>query len=128
MTAEVPLHTLSPGSKFLLHLETTGNRRPGTLLHIGSGSCLVEWAPREHHILAHDRETGESKEVVINRTRRENVSLNTLVEPEQSVCETCEQIKREGGFGPSHNGSKRCESGSIASGGQNAHCTCDTCF
>lgn len=43
-------------------------------------------------------------------------------------CETCESIKAEGGFGPSHDGSTRCESGSIASGGTRAHCSCDTCF
>lgn len=30
--------------------------------------------------------------------------------------------------GPSHDGSRRCESGSIASGGTRAHCTCDACF
>ena len=29
---------------------------------------------------------------------------------------------------PRHLGSSYCESGSIASGGTNAHCTCDTCF
>ena len=39
-------------------------------------------------------------------------------------CSTC---KREG-MKPSHFGSARCESGSIASGGNRAHCTCDTCF
>ena len=38
------------------------------------------------------------------------------------VCSTCEQIKAEGGFGPRHNASRRCESG-----GYN-HCTCDICF
>lgn len=32
------------------------------------------------------------------------------------------------GFRPSHDGSPRCESGSTASGGDKAHCTCDTCF
>ena len=32
------------------------------------------------------------------------------------------------GFGPSHSGSSRCESGSIASGGDNSHCSCDVCF
>lgn len=31
-------------------------------------------------------------------------------------------------FGPRHDGSKRCESGSIASGGERSHCTCDWCF
>jgi hypothetical protein len=43
-------------------------------------------------------------------------------------CPTCEYIKKHDGFGPRHNGSSECESGSIASGGENAHCTCDTCF
>ena len=41
-------------------------------------------------------------------------------------CPTCKEIA--GGFGPSHDGSVNCESGSIASGGTHAHCTCDTCF
>ena len=41
----------------------------------------------------------------------------------QASCSGC-----TGGFGPSHEGSTRCESGSIASGGHIAHCTCDTCF
>jgi len=44
-------------------------------------------------------------------------------------CATCSEIRiKYNGFGPSHNGSKLCESGSIASGGKNAHCTCDWCF
>jgi hypothetical protein len=29
---------------------------------------------------------------------------------------------------PSHAGSRMCESGSLASGGDRTHCTCDTCF
>lgn len=40
-------------------------------------------------------------------------------------CPTCmlkDKIK------PSHDGSKLCESGSIASGGNRVHCTCDICF
>lgn len=44
-------------------------------------------------------------------------------------CITCKQIKEDyRGFGPSHNGSINCSSGSIASGGRRAHCACDTCF
>lgn len=39
-------------------------------------------------------------------------------------CPTCFR----GGFAPSHDGSSRCESGSIASGGSRAHCSCDVCF
>lgn len=42
-------------------------------------------------------------------------------------CPTCKEIQ-ETGFGPSHYGSESCESGSLASGGKYAHCTCDTCF
>ncbi len=46
-----------------------------------------------------------------------------------AICVTCEDIRtKHGGFGPSHEGSKLCESGSIASGGTIAHCSCDTCF
>ena len=41
-------------------------------------------------------------------------------------CGMCADIS--GGFGPSHNGSRGCESGSIASGGHRSHCTCDRCF
>jgi len=39
-------------------------------------------------------------------------------------CPTCQ--KQE--FGPSHDGSSRCESGSVASGGNKSHCSCDVCF
>lgn len=42
------------------------------------------------------------------------------------TCSECAEINR--GFGPSHDGSASCESGSLASGGRNSHCTCDTCF
>jgi hypothetical protein len=31
-------------------------------------------------------------------------------------------------FGPTKNGSRRCESGSVASGGNKTHCSCDICF
>jgi hypothetical protein len=44
-------------------------------------------------------------------------------------CKWCEDIaSKDDGYGPSHRGSIRCESGSIASGGRRSHCTCDTCF
>ena len=41
-------------------------------------------------------------------------------------CETCR--KQLGKMNPRHDGSKGCESGSIASGGTRSHCTCDVCF
>lgn len=31
-------------------------------------------------------------------------------------------------YGPSHDGSTRCQSGSLASGGTRSHCTCDACY
>lgn len=42
-------------------------------------------------------------------------------------CEACDRLA-DGEMGPSHNGSTRCESFSIASGGHREHCTCDVCF
>jgi hypothetical protein len=46
------------------------------------------------------------------------------LEKSKSECSTC----KRGGAGPSHEGSSMCRSGSIASGGHRAHCSCDTCF
>ena len=44
-------------------------------------------------------------------------------------CALCREIReKHHGFGPSHDGSRNCQSGSLASGGQRAHCTCDVCF
>ncbi len=40
-------------------------------------------------------------------------------------CVTCAE---RWDFRPSHWGSLSCQSGSIASGGTHAHCTCDACF
>lgn len=39
-------------------------------------------------------------------------------------CKGCQHT----GMYPSHNGSRNCESGSIASGGTKSHCTCNACF
>jgi hypothetical protein len=44
-------------------------------------------------------------------------------------CAMCAVIGEiHGGMGPRHAGSARCRSGSIAAGGEKAHCTCDICF
>lgn len=40
--------------------------------------------------------------------------------------EDCPECKA--GTPVSHCGSRYCRSGSLASGGHRAHCTCDTCF
>lgn len=42
-------------------------------------------------------------------------------------CRLC-RSQAEGDVGPSHKGSPLCESGSVASGGNHTHCTCNTCF
>lgn len=54
-------------------------------------------------------------------------SREAIVTPNGAVpgCPTC---ALPDSFKPSHYGSKRCESGSLASGGTHAHCSCDTCF
>lgn len=49
-----------------------------------------------------------------------------LDEKSREVYDNCASCQKE--FGPSHDGSPGCESGSIASGGNRSHCTCDTCF
>jgi hypothetical protein len=41
------------------------------------------------------------------------------------ICRTC---RLPDAIKPSHTGSPRCKSGSVASGGKNTHCTCDVCF
>jgi hypothetical protein len=47
----------------------------------------------------------------------------------REACPTCKYIREEcGGFGPRHDGSPNCESGSIASGGKVEHCSCSICF
>ncbi len=43
-------------------------------------------------------------------------------------CPSCVNYAASDGYGPSHEGSIRCESKSIASGGSRAHCSCDTCW
>ncbi len=51
-------------------------------------------------------------------------SLDYVLEMEKSDCPSCKNT----GMQPSHTGSRRCESGSIASGGLKSHCSCDSCF
>lgn len=41
-------------------------------------------------------------------------------------CNTCRTYANQ--MHPSHAGSSQCESGSLASGGNRTHCTCDACF
>lgn len=62
--------------------------------------------------------------------KRKPLFTGTMAHPQfVEGCITCAEIRdKYDGFGPSHNGSAMCGSGSIASGGTVAHCTCDRCF
>jgi hypothetical protein len=50
-------------------------------------------------------------------------ALEGMTIQERPRCMLCQD-----GKGPSHDGSKLCRSGSIASGGTRPHCSCDICF
>lgn len=78
---------------------------------LSDGRVTLEWAEPVAYQdgVTLGGETPETRRVVVRR-----------------VCPECAEIG--GGMGPSHDGSKLCESGSIASGGTRAHCTCDVCF
>ncbi len=77
------------------------------------------------------------------RTRKENdmatltdiakqiaaTTADLKADNDKAECQECKLIREKyHGFGPSHEGSRSCKSGSLASGGRYAHCTCDTCF
>jgi hypothetical protein len=76
------------------------------------------------------KQTDEQYEEIARRDWERKIYAECDAEDKQKEekCEYCEQIKNNGGFGPSHNGTRLCRSGSIASGGNRAHCTCDLCF
>lgn len=63
-----------------------------------------------------------------SKTNGKVVDVDSLVGPTVAgsikPCSTCGRD----GMMPSHNGSKNCKSGSIASGGAKSHCSCDVCF
>ena len=61
-----------------------------------------------------------------NKQKQERIALLSDLDYRNSVRENCEECKS--GTPVDHFGSPRCRSGSIASGGHRAHCTCDTCF
>ena len=60
----------------------------------------------------------------IAREEGQPLSYNAYEVEEHPDCDTC----KVRGLRPYHDGSKSCESGSIASGGSRSHCSCDTCF
>lgn len=56
-----------------------------------------------------------------------DVRFKLRMAEEKRTCKACAEYSASG-FGPRHEGSTGCKSGSLASGGNVAHCTCDTCF
>lgn len=56
-----------------------------------------------------------------------NIEGGRCLRCQTEVCSLCVKWANET-IAPSHDGSANCESGSLASGGKNPHCTCDTCF
>lgn len=58
-------------------------------------------------------------------TDQRNPKPSEATKPEP--CPECERY-RGYGWGPSHRGSSLCTSGSLASGGTRAHCSCRACF
>ncbi len=61
---------------------------------------------------------------------KEQASPRVMVAPvPREPLDTCPpECSKKGWSGPSHNGSRMCKSGSIASGGTRAHCSCDYCY
>lgn len=69
-----------------------------------------------------ERRRGVVNVVVIPSIVLDNIPVSITLAKPCATCDSPEEMK------PSHDGSPNCESGSIASGGTRAHCTCDTCF
>lgn len=59
--------------------------------------------------------------------RRKGANDQAYADNYDAIFKKCEGCKEQGMY-PSHDGSAMCKSGSIASGGNKAHCTCDACF
>jgi hypothetical protein len=91
MNVEVPLQTLSVGSRFGLLLETTGRVIRGKLLHLSSCSALVEWESIPRTVEVHDSE-GVERVFQANVKKKEHVSLQTPVIPQVSNEEYNERI------------------------------------
>ena len=59
--------------------------------------------------------------------KNEWIDREALIAAGVPGCEACLE-GADNNFGPPHDGSTSCESGSIASGGTEAHCVCHVCF
>jgi hypothetical protein len=62
------------------------------------------------------------------RFAKESAEFLKALQGSRWTCDYCRRLAEEGQIGPSHDGSRYCESGSIRSGGNRSHCACGTCF
>jgi hypothetical protein len=85
--------------------------------------------PKEYEPLWHDFGEGRAAVALHYQGRRLQVEVKDLGEwvgrGKHAGCPGCEEPSEHKPF---HMGSPWCESGSLASGGSVAHCTCDVCF
>lgn len=79
----------------------------------------LAFEPNAVRWLVVDTATGE----IVDTLREYSLALASAADMNARACVECAK-----GVIVSHSGSKLCRSGSIASGGKRAHCTCDACF
>ena len=103
--------------------------------HWKDGETETHWAtghPKSASAQRQDAWAKTNKEKEAASRERDNAERDRLKAQKpaaakkdtKSECSTC----KRNGPGPSHEGSPHCRSGSIASGGTKAHCSCDTCY
>jgi hypothetical protein len=106
-----------------------------TATHWATGHPKSASAQRQDAYVKGEKEKEVSRNAAIEKSRQELLkkgeesrkvadAKKAEHEKEKSNCQTC----KRGGPGPEHDGSPLCRSGSIASGGKKAHCSCDTCY
>ncbi len=79
--------------------------------------------PREHRI--NIRSDAAEAKVWREAAERDHLTVTSWL---RRLAWAAVERQRPRPFGPSKEGSPRCESGSPASGGNRPYCTCDTCF
>lgn len=125
----------------VLHLVAEAEERPAhwqdgeTATHYATGYPKSASAQHQDAYIAANKEK-EAKRRAADDVEREKLHAQNREamkaqaakkaehEKKKANCPTC----KHGGPGPDHDGSPFCRSGSIASGGTKAHCSCDTCY
>ncbi len=93
----------------------------------GPGDVLPELSPgQEAELVEHAKDGMKGALVILQNAMMDKLVPGPYPAPLPG-CAECEEGKKYEIF-PDHRGSRYCRSGSLASGGDRAHCTCDTCF